>query len=87
LTLLPIGAYEPREFMEAVHLNPADAVQAHLDLGSEQSIGIHFGTFQLTYEAIDQPLIDLQLALQQAGVDPARFGTLIPGEARFIAPE
>jgi L-ascorbate metabolism protein UlaG (beta-lactamase superfamily) len=86
LSLLPIGAYEPRDFMEAVHLNPADAVQAHLDLESEQSIGIHFGTFQLTYEAIDQPLIDLQLALQQAGVDPAKFGTLAPGESRLIAP-
>ena len=48
LALLPIGAYEPRWFMHAVHMNPAEAVQAHLDLGAPSSIGMHFGTFQLT---------------------------------------
>src|SRR5687767_10428391 len=50
LALLPIGAYEPRWFMRAVHMNPAEAVQAHLDLGGPESIGMHFGTFQLTTE-------------------------------------
>ena len=84
LALLPIGAYEPRDFMEAVHLNPADAVQAHLDLDTEQSIGIHFGTFQLTYEAIDQPLIDLRVALEKTGVQPDNFLTLAPGETHRI---
>jgi L-ascorbate metabolism protein UlaG (beta-lactamase superfamily) len=53
LALLPIGAYEPRWFMHAVHMNPAEAVQAHLDLGAHESIGMHFGTFQLTAEGID----------------------------------
>ena len=53
LSLLPIGAYEPRWFMRSVHMNPAEAVQAHLDLESAQSIGMHFGTFQLTTEGID----------------------------------
>ena len=48
LALLPIGAYEPRWFMQAVHMNPAEAVQAHLDLEAAESIGMHFGTFQLT---------------------------------------
>jgi L-ascorbate metabolism protein UlaG (beta-lactamase superfamily) len=86
LSLLPIGAYEPRDFMEAVHLNPADAVQAHLDLASEQSIGIHFGTFQLTYESIDQPLIDLRAALRERGVDAGSFLTLAPGQTHGIAP-
>ena len=56
LALLPIGAYEPRWFMQAVHMNPAEAVQAHLDLGAPESIGMHFGTFQLTTEGIDEPL-------------------------------
>ena len=56
LALLPIGAYEPRWFMRAVHMNPAEAVQAHLDLESVESIGMHFGTFQLTTEGIDEPV-------------------------------
>jgi L-ascorbate metabolism protein UlaG (beta-lactamase superfamily) len=46
LSLLPIGAYEPRWFMKDVHLNPEEAVRAHRELRSEYSIGIHFGTFQ-----------------------------------------
>src|SRR5207344_3150107 len=54
LALLPIGAYEPRWFMRAVHMNPAEAVQAHLDLAADESIAMHFGTFQLTTEGIDE---------------------------------
>jgi L-ascorbate metabolism protein UlaG (beta-lactamase superfamily) len=46
LALLPIGAYEPRWFMRAIHMNPEEAVQAHLELESSLSIGMHFGTFQ-----------------------------------------
>ena len=40
--------------MQAVHMNPAEAVQAHLDLEASESIGMHFGTFQLTTEGIDE---------------------------------
>ncbi len=84
LALLPIGAYEPRWFMQPVHLNPADAVQAHRDLGSAQSIGIHFGTFQLTGEAIDQPVKDLATALAAEKVPPAEFITLGEGRTRVF---
>lgn len=62
IALIPIGAYEPRWFMSVVHMNPDESVQAHIDLGSKKSIGIHFGTFQLTDEAIDQPVKDLEVA-------------------------
>jgi len=65
LSFLPIGAYEPRWFMKESHMNPEDAVLAHQDLKSQLSIGMHFGTFQLTNEAIDQPLIDLKTALEK----------------------
>lgn len=84
LSLLPIGAYEPRWFMADGHLNPAEAVQAHLDLESRQSVGIHFGTFQLTYESIDQPVIDLGRALEQSGVSSEQFQVLAPGETRWF---
>ncbi|WOJ93094.1 MBL fold metallo-hydrolase [Congregibacter variabilis] len=84
LALLPIGAYEPRWFMKDVHLNPQEAVMAHQELRSELSIGIHFGTFQLTYEAIDQPLIDLASALEAHKLSAKEFTVLKPGETRRI---
>ena len=71
LALLPIGAYEPRWFMKAVHMNPAEAVQAHLDLQARESIGMHFGTFQLTTEGIDDPLHDLKRAREARGISEA----------------
>jgi L-ascorbate metabolism protein UlaG (beta-lactamase superfamily) len=81
LALLPIGAYEPRWFMQAVHMNPAEAVQAHLDLGAPESIGMHFGTFQLTAEGIDEPLRALEEACRARNVPRARFRTLPFGES------
>ncbi|MFT4798512.1 MAG: L-ascorbate metabolism protein UlaG (beta-lactamase superfamily) [Candidatus Azotimanducaceae bacterium] len=84
LTILPIGAYEPRWFMADVHLNPAEAVQAHLDLNSKQSLGIHFGVFQLTYEGVDDPIDELNVALEQAKMASESFWTLEPGDARQV---
>ena len=83
LALLPIGAYEPRWFMRDMHMNPDDAVQAHLALEARRSVGMHFGTFQLTDEGIDQPADALSASLRARGVDPAafrvpRFGETIP---------
>ena len=83
VALLPIGAYEPRWFMAPVHMNPAEAVQAHLALGARQSVGMHFGTFQLTDEAIDAPLCALNAARQTAGLEPATFTTHGCGETRL----
>ncbi len=85
LSLLPIGAYEPRWFMGPVHMNPADAVRAFSDLGTGQAIGMHFGTFQLTAEAIDQPEIDLAVARAEAGIADEKFMTLDFGETRRFA--
>jgi L-ascorbate metabolism protein UlaG (beta-lactamase superfamily) len=84
LALLPIGAYEPRWFMGPVHMNPADAVQAFTDLGAKRAIGMHFGTFQLTAEAIDAPLHDLAAARAAAGISPAAFTTLDVGESTLL---
>jgi len=86
LALLPIGAYEPRWFMKDIHLNPEESVLAHRELGSKQSLAIHFGVFQLTYEAIDDPEKDLQRALETYQVAPETFWVLEPGEARDIRP-
>ena len=76
LAMLPIGAYEPRWFMKPVHMNPDEAVRAHLDLRARRSIGMHFGTFQLTPEAIDAPLVALAEARVAHDVPDDRFRTL-----------
>ncbi|MCW3475089.1 MBL fold metallo-hydrolase [Limobrevibacterium gyesilva] len=81
VAVLPVGAYEPRWFMGAQHMNPAEAVRAFRDCGAAQALGHHWGTFQLTDEAIDQPPAALAAALEAAGIDPARFRALRPGEA------
>jgi len=81
LALLPIGAYEPRWFMQAVHMNPAEAVQAHIDLEASESVGMHFGTFQLTAEGIDEPLRALDDARRARNVPPSRFRTLGFGDS------
>jgi L-ascorbate metabolism protein UlaG (beta-lactamase superfamily) len=81
LALLPIGAYEPRWFMRAVHMNPAEAVQAHLELAAAISVGMHFGTFQLTTEGIDEPVRALAAACVASGVPPSTFRTLAFGES------
>jgi L-ascorbate metabolism protein UlaG (beta-lactamase superfamily) len=79
LALLPIGAYEPRWFMHFQHMNPHEAVKAHLDLASDISIGVHHATLQLTDEAIDEPAAALARALQAHDVAPQRFRVLDPG--------
>ena len=81
LALLPIGAYEPRWFMQSVHMNPEEAVQAHLDLEASESVGMHFGTFQLTTEGIDEPLRALEDARRAKNITRSRFRTLGFGES------
>jgi len=81
LALLPIGAYEPRWFMQSIHMNPAEAVQAHLDLRAHTSVAMHFGTFQLTPEGIDEPVHALADALDRHGIAPNAFRALSVGES------
>jgi L-ascorbate metabolism protein UlaG (beta-lactamase superfamily) len=85
LALLPIGAYEPRSIMAPVHMNPGEAVAAHQALGARQSVGMHFGTFQLTDEPIDAPPQALAEARAQAGLPLESFVTLGFGETRVFA--
>jgi L-ascorbate metabolism protein UlaG (beta-lactamase superfamily) len=82
LALLPIGAYDPRWLMQAAHMNPEEAVRAHLDLAPRLSLGMHFGTFQLTDEAIDAPIEELRQSLRRHGVKESEFR--VPGFGETI---
>jgi L-ascorbate metabolism protein UlaG (beta-lactamase superfamily) len=55
IALLPIGAYDPPSFRN-VHASPADAVQAFLDLEARWMVPMHYGTFRLSHEPMDEPL-------------------------------
>ncbi len=60
VALIPIGAYAPRWFMAAQHVDPAEAVQIFADVGAGRALGIHWGTFQLTDEAREAPVEELE---------------------------
>ena len=74
-----------RWFMRDMHMNPDDAVRAHLDLGPKLSIGTHYGCFQLTDEGIDEPLRELAAARLRHGVAARDFIALETGETYRLA--
>ena len=80
LSLIPMGAYAPRWFMKTNHVNPEEAVQISLDLGSKQSLAMHWGTFLLTDEEVLEPPALLKKALEEKNLDEGYFITLKPGE-------
>lgn len=84
LALISIGAYEPRWFMKDMHINPDEAVQIHLDINSKYSIGIQWGTFQLTSEPIDDPPLKLKAALKKRKLPLETFELMKIGETRVI---
>ena len=84
LALVAIGAYEPRWFMKEQHLNPAESVQVHRDVGAKRSVAVHWGTFNLTDEALDQPPLDLAAARTAASVSADDFFLLAIGETRKL---
>lgn len=71
--LLPIGAYKPRWLTAYQHMDPAEAVQAHLDLNAAASMGIHFGTFELSDDGQFEPVMELAHARNKKGLAEAAF--------------
>jgi len=84
--LLPIGAYEPRWFMQPVHMSPEDAVSAYLEIARAYPanscifIPSHWGTFRLTDEPLDEPPRLLRRAWTDAGLPENRLLLVRPGE-------
>lgn len=85
LAAIPIGAYEPRWFMRIHHVDPAEALRIHQDLGARQSLGVHWGTFEVSDEALDVPPRELAAARREAGIDAEEFVVLRVGETRLIS--
>ncbi|MGC3999913.1 MAG: MBL fold metallo-hydrolase [Anaeromyxobacter sp.] len=80
LALVPIGAYDPGWFMERQHMNPEQAVQALVDLGARQLVAMHWGTFKLTDEPLDEPPVRLLAEARRRGLTAERVRTVAVGE-------
>jgi N-acyl-phosphatidylethanolamine-hydrolysing phospholipase D len=77
---IPIGAYSPRHIMSPIHCSPADSVLLHHDIRSKLSVGMHWGTFVLTDEPVNQPPHKLKEALAKNGKKEDEFVTINIGE-------
>jgi L-ascorbate metabolism protein UlaG (beta-lactamase superfamily) len=86
LAAIPIGAYEPRWFMSIMHVNPEEAVKIHQDLHARRSVAMHWGTFILTDEPLDEPPQKLDAARRAAGISADEFFVMKHGETRNLAP-
>jgi N-acyl-phosphatidylethanolamine-hydrolysing phospholipase D len=83
LAALPIGAYEPEAMMSGAHLNPEEAVQAAVTLRAHRSLAIHFGTFDLSDEPLDDPPHRFLTAARQAGRSDGHDWVFAVGETRM----
>jgi L-ascorbate metabolism protein UlaG (beta-lactamase superfamily) len=78
--LLPIGAYDPPWFMQKQHMNPEQAVQAFVDLGARLFVAMHWGTFKLTDEALDEPPRRLRAEWARRALPPDKLRIPAIGE-------
>lgn len=85
VAIIPIGAYAPRWFMKDQHVDPAEALRIMAACGAARAVGVHWGTFQLTDEARDEPRVRLAEAVRARGLDAAAFVALEPGQCWSMA--
>jgi L-ascorbate metabolism protein UlaG (beta-lactamase superfamily) len=81
VALIPIGAYAPEWFMAEQHCNPEDAVRIMLAVEARRALGIHWGTFQLTDEAREEPAKRLAVELARRKLDQDIFVPAEPGQS------
>lgn len=84
VAFLPIGAYEPRWFMQSQHMNPEEAYRSFLDLGARLMVSMHWGCFDLTDEPVDRAPQVLEEILTREGADRSRVWTMAVGERRLL---
>lgn len=86
LAILPIGAYEPRDFMKHHHINPDEAVAIYEAMRPAMALGMHWGTVQLTFEAIDAPRERLAELRRERGIPDDRFVATEVGQSFRVPP-
>ena len=84
LAAVPIGAYEPRAMMRESHMNPEEAVKAAQDLQAKRAIAMHFGTFDLSDEPLDEPPQRFKAAATDTTLGDADAWVLAIGETRHF---
>lgn len=82
--LIPIGAYKPQWFMSPIHVNPEEAIQVHKDVNAEISFGMHFGTFPLADDGMDEPMYDFSEAMQKPENKGVNFKLLTEGDSFLL---
>jgi L-ascorbate metabolism protein UlaG (beta-lactamase superfamily) len=82
--LLPIGAYDPEWFMRRQHVTPEDALRAFQDLGARTFFAMHWGTFKLTDEPLDEPPRRLEAERARLGIPAERVRVLAIGETAEV---
>ena len=89
--MMPIGAYDPRWFMHSMHVDAEEAVQAYVDvIGARTAptplmLALHWGTFRLTDEPMDEPPRRASAAWRQQGLDESRLWIAKFGETRLVS--
>ena len=86
LAIIPIGAYEPRDFMKTNHINPEEAVRIFEALKPARALGVHWGTFQLTFEPIGDPPKRLSALKRARSIASERFVATEVGESFSVPP-
>ena len=84
--MLPIGAYDPRWFMSAQHMNPEEAVDAAVQLNAETMVAMHWGTFKLTDEPLEEPPGRARAEWARLKLPPECLWILDIGESRALSP-
>jgi len=85
IALIPIGAYQPRWFMKPIHVNPEEAVLIHKDVNATRSIGMHFGSFPLADDGMQEPVQDLKKAREKFNVPAIQFLILQEGMSKTFS--
>jgi N-acyl-phosphatidylethanolamine-hydrolysing phospholipase D len=82
--MLPIGAYEPRWFMQGQHMGPEEAVQAFEILDAKRFLAMHWGTFKLTDEPMGEPPDRARARWRERGLEARRLAVLDVGETMTL---
>jgi N-acyl-phosphatidylethanolamine-hydrolysing phospholipase D len=84
--MIPIGAYNPRRIMEAMHMNPEEAVRAFEETRCRRAVAMHWGTFKLTDEPMGEPVILLEIAMKQKSLAAEKFNAGRVGDIWEVLP-